>query len=123
MTRIGNSFWPRRGEVCLKTGWQVIGATQPILRTLFASQTLSHMGQSFVMANLRSNGCRPKFLRSHGAVSSVMRSAGFQTCCVADFQVAGRTTFNNMRVWKPAILKFPREGGQGRKLFVVVSFA
>src|SRR5208283_5526304 len=31
------------------------------------------------------------------------RSAGFQTCCVADFQVGGRPQSCDLRVWKPAI--------------------
>jgi hypothetical protein len=30
-------------------------------------------------------------------------TAGFQTCCIADFQIGIRTTANGSQVWKPAI--------------------
>lgn len=57
----------------------LIGATQSILRTRFASQTLLQVKQSFVMADLRSNGCRPKFLRFHGTAPFVTGSVFTRT--------------------------------------------
>ena len=81
MTRINSSQRHRIAEGLVEDSNYAKGLPIRVIHTIC---------ESFVIVRKFSGGTMP------------CRSAGFPTCCIADFKSAGRATSCDLRVWKPA---------------------